>query len=382
MTTSLDRDRLTSLDSAAIWVPQPGPQLEAFVSKADQLLFGGSAGGGKTSLGIGLALTSHRRTLFIRREGLQLTPVVDDVAAFLGSRDGYNAQDHIWRLPGGRQIQFGGVPNVGDETRFQGNPRDLLVLDEAANLLESQARFLLGWVRSTDPKQRCRALLCSNPPTSAEGEWLTRWFAPWLDKGFPKPARSGELRWVAMIPGEGERWVDSPEPFRHGRELIRPVSRTFIPSRVGDNRYLASTGYATTLAMLPEPLRSQMLLGDFTAGREDSAMQVIPSEWVKAAQARWKARGKPTTPMTALGVDVARGGKDRTVLTPRWDKYFGEQIVEPGRDTPDGPAGASLVLQHRRDAALVNVDVIGVRASVFDHLHAVLGDAVASISVI
>jgi hypothetical protein len=40
---------------------------------------------------------------------------------------------------------------------------------------------------------------------------------------------------------------------------------------VGDNRFLASTGYATTLAMLPEPLRSHMLLGDFTAGREDAA---------------------------------------------------------------------------------------------------------------
>jgi hypothetical protein len=174
--------------------------------------------------------------------------------------------------------------------------------------------------------------------------------------------------------------VDGPEPFQHGRELIRPVSRTFIPSRVGDNRYLAATGYATTLAMLPEPLRSQMLLGDFTAGREDAAMQVIPSEWVRAAQARWRARQRPTTPMTALGVDVARGGKDKTVLTPRWDNYFGEQTIEPGRDTPDGPAVAALVIQHRRDGALVNVDVIGVGASVFDHLHAVLGDAVAAMN--
>src|SRR5262249_7268312 len=160
-----------------------------------------------------------------------------------------------------------------------------LVLDEAALLLESQARFLLAWVRSTDPAQRCRTLLCSNPPTSAEGEWLTRWFAPWLDKGFPNPALPGELRWVAMIPGQAERWVAGPEPFQHGRELIRPISRTFIPSRVGQNRFLASTGYAITLGMLPEPLRSQMLLGDFTAGREDAAMQVIPSEWVRAAQA-------------------------------------------------------------------------------------------------
>ncbi len=327
-TKSVDRDRLSALDRAVIWAPQPGPQLEAFLSKADQVLFGGAAGGGKTSLGIGLALTAHKRTLFIRREGLQLSPVVDEIAAIVGTRDGYNGADHVWRLAGGRQIQFGGVQDPGDETRFQGNPRDLLVLDEAAYLLESQARFLLAWVRSTDQGQRCRTLLCSNPPTSAEGEWLVRWFAPWLDRGFPKPARPGELRWVAMIPDEGERWVDGPEPFTHKGETIRPVSRTFVPSRVGQNRFLASTGYAVTLGMLPEPLRSQMLLGDFTAGREDASMQVIPSAWIRAAQERWKSRPMPTTPMTAMGVDVARGGRDHTVLTPRYDNWIGEQVVD------------------------------------------------------
>ena len=35
------------------------PQQQAFDSKADILLFGGAAGGGKSSLLIGLALTSH-----------------------------------------------------------------------------------------------------------------------------------------------------------------------------------------------------------------------------------------------------------------------------------------------------------------------------------
>ncbi len=373
-----DRDRLTALDRAAIWAPQPGPQLAAFVSAADQVLFGGAAGGGKTSLGIGLALTAHRRTLFVRREGKQLQPVVDEIAAILGSRSGYNGQDDVWRLPGGKQIQLAGCPNAGDEVRYQGNPRDLLVLDEAALLLESQARFLLGWVRSTDPGQRCRALLCSNPPTSAEGEWLVRWFAPWLDKGFPSPARPGELRWVAMVDG-AERWVDGPEPFQHRGETIRPVSRTFIPSHVADNRYLASTGYATTLGMLPEPLRSQMLLGDFAVGRGDDRYQVVPSEWVRLAQERWRSR-RLEGPMTALGVDVARGGGDRTVLTPRWGTYFGEQVVVPGTGTPDGPAVAALVLQHRRDRALVNVDVVGVGSSVFDHLRAVLGGAVVPLS--
>ncbi len=38
---------------------------------------------------------------------------------------------------------------------------------------------------------------------------------------------------------------------------------------------------------MPEPLRSKMLFGDFKAGREDNAYQVIPSEWVRLAQEHW-----------------------------------------------------------------------------------------------
>jgi hypothetical protein len=163
------RERVAKLSSRTLWVPQPGPQLAAMLSKADQLLYGGAAGGGKTALAIGLALTKHQRTLFIRREAIQLQAVVDELVRMLGSRDGYNGQERIWRLPEGRQIQFGGVPNLGDETKFQGNPRDLFVADEAANMIEEQVRFLLGWVRTTDPRQRCRSLFFTNPPTSAKG---------------------------------------------------------------------------------------------------------------------------------------------------------------------------------------------------------------------
>jgi hypothetical protein len=44
------------------WVPNPGPQAQAFVCEADELFYGGEAGGGKTDLGIGLALTTHKRS--------------------------------------------------------------------------------------------------------------------------------------------------------------------------------------------------------------------------------------------------------------------------------------------------------------------------------
>ena len=49
------------------WVPNPGPQTQAFLCEADELFYGGEASGGKTDLGIGLALTAHKRSLLLRR---------------------------------------------------------------------------------------------------------------------------------------------------------------------------------------------------------------------------------------------------------------------------------------------------------------------------
>ncbi|MDW5462236.1 terminase, partial [Acinetobacter baumannii] len=77
-----------------------------------------------------------------------------------------------------------------------------------------------------------------------------------------------------------------------------------------------------------EPLRSQMLYGDFGAGIEDDPWQVIPTEWVEAAQARWKPledmrilhRGD--FKMDSYGLDVARGGGDNTIGFARYAHWY------------------------------------------------------------
>lgn len=351
----------------AIWRPQPGPQSDAYNSKADVIGYGGSAGGGKTDLGCGLALTKHSVSAIFRRQGTEMTAIIDRLVQLVGNRNGYNGNEHIWRkLPGGRQVEFGSVPNVGDEAKYQGRAKDLLVIDEAANFLESQVRFLMGWVRSTKAGQKCTVLLTFNPPTTAEGRWLIAFFAPWLDPKHPNPALPGELRWFATLDGH-EVEVESGEPFTHGEELIRPQSRTFIPSRLDDNPFLASTGYRAVLQSLPEPLRSQMLLGDFSAGMEDDRWQVIPTAWVDAAMARWTPKA-PKGPMDSIGVDVARGGKDKTIIARRHGTWFDELLCYPGKDTPDGPSVAGLVVTSRRDIAPVHIDIIGVGGSAFDFL--------------
>jgi len=358
-------DKILSKD-ALKWRPLPGPQTMAFESEADIVGYGGAAGGGKTDLACGKALTKHKRIMILRREATQLSSVVDRLTEIVKTRDGYNGQEKIWRMRD-RQIEFGSLPNLGDETKYQGRPHDLLVFDEAANFLERQVRFLLGWLRTTDPNQKCQALLTFNPPTTADGRWIVDFFGPWLDSKHPRPAKAGELRFFATVDGKDVE-VESREPFTHNGETIQPMSRTFIPSRVTDNPYLMGTGYLSTLQSLPEPLRSQMLYGDFTAGMEDDPWQVIPTKWVDQAMDRWvKLDKKPE--MSAMGVDVARGGKDSTVIARRYGAYFDEPLVYPGNQTPDGPKVAGLVISALRDRAPIHIDVIGVGSSPYDFLN-------------
>ena len=124
-----------------LWVSLEGPQTLGFTSQADVLGYGGAAGGGKSDLGIGLSVTSHRTVGIFRQNGTELTAIVDRVAQILpGGRDGLSEQKGIWRFkrPDGEavQIELGSFPHPGDERKYAGRPHDLLVFDEAQNMRE------------------------------------------------------------------------------------------------------------------------------------------------------------------------------------------------------------------------------------------------------
>lgn len=359
------------------WSPQPGPQTLAYHSLADELYYGGSAGGGKSDLLLGLAATAHQKSIIFRREFPQLKDLIGRCREMAGERGQYNGTDHLLRLADGRVVEFGAVQYLETVRKYRGRPHDLKAFDELPEFTELQYRFLNGWRRTTRPGQRTRTVAAGNPPADAAGEWVLRHWAPWLDRQHPRPALPGELRWYAMLDGrEIER--EDGTAFRWHDQVLTPTSRTFIPARLVDNPLLMATGYETTLQALPEPLRSQLLNGDFFAGRLDDPAQAIPTEWVRLAQQRWRERGRPTytapdgrtlpAPLTAVGVDVARGGDDKTCLARRYANWYAPVETHPGKSTPDGPAGARLVVAALAEGGYANIDVIGVGASVYDQV--------------
>lgn len=89
-----------SATGSMLWVPNPGPQTEAYYCEADELFYGGQAGGGKSALINGLAVTSHERSLILRRireDAKKLAEAELIGRLFNGSRDGWNGSDLVWR---------------------------------------------------------------------------------------------------------------------------------------------------------------------------------------------------------------------------------------------------------------------------------------------
>jgi hypothetical protein len=74
--------------------------------------------------------------------------------------------------------------------------------------------------------------------------------------------------------------------------------------------------------------------------------------------------------MESLGVDVARGGRDQSIIARRHEgMWFDVPLVYPGSQTPDGPAVAGLTIAAQRDHAVIHIDVIGVGSSPYDFLN-------------
>jgi len=368
--------------------PFPGPQQRAISSRADELLFGGAAGGGKSFMLIGNALKNHQKSIIFRREYGQLTEIQDTIDELVGSFAKHHAHKHRWTLPDARFLELGAVARQNDWTKYKGRPHDYIGFDELTEFDRLQYRMLIIWNRTSDPNQRCRVIATTNPPTSPEQRWVIDEWAPWLDKSFPDPARAGEVRYY-LYAEDTIKWFKTGDPVEVDGKTLYPRSRTFIQAKVTDNPVMMETGYDRILDSLPPELRRAFKDGEFDLMKDEDPYQVFPSAWVEMAMARWREMNSeegfaPNVGLTSLGVDPTRGGKDETVICPGYgEDYTGVLKYIPAPRVPDGSAVARAVLNElskltdtdpndlealSKTGVNVIVDIIGIGASVYDEL--------------
>lgn len=220
---------------------------------ADELLYGGAAGGGKSRwlraevLATLLRFPGSSGVIF-RRTFPDLSRADGHILSLLGEIPKevgrYNAGDHVWTLANGSRLELAHLQRDNDVLKYQGASYAILAFDELTQFSEWQYRYLLSRLRVSGSLRdemeavgwRPRAISAANPGGPGHG---------WVKTRFIDPARPGVI------------WRPSPT-----EEEPRPGTRVYVPARLADNPHLDAS-YGDRLAGLPADERRALLEGDW-----------------------------------------------------------------------------------------------------------------------
>ena len=261
--------------------PQAGPQTAFLASRADIVIYGGSAGGGKT---FGLLLEGLRHATgvrdfsaaFFRRTMPQITNPGGlwdaSLKIFPQLRGEPRVGDREWKWPGAGKIKFAHLQREDTVYDWQGSEVPLICFDELTHFTAGQFWYLVSRNRSTcGVRPYIRAT--TNPDADS---WVAEFIAWWIDEatGYPIPERVGIIRYVARV-NDRLIWADDPEELRphlpraedlpHGTPIPEPKSVTFIPAKLSDNPALLRVNpeYLVSLQALPTVERERLLGGNW-----------------------------------------------------------------------------------------------------------------------
>lgn len=203
------------LAAVQAWCPiKPSPkQLKLLLDPRPSLLFGGAAGGGKSSgllmLALSVVETPNAAALIIREDltDMKIAGGLIDLAhqwareAQWKQRGAkWDGGEHKWTFPSGAVIQFGYAAG-GTWTRYLGSAWDLVLWDEAVLSDENAIREVASRLDRTTTGLPSRLRLASNP--GAEGAKSHRYlFDSFVNQGLLLPS------FVSDNPGiEAERYL-------------------------------------------------------------------------------------------------------------------------------------------------------------------------------
>lgn len=266
---------------------QPGPQTDALRSRADILIYGGAAGGGKS---FALLLEAARHTTIRNFSAVifrRTSPEIRNAGGLWDeSQDLYRSIGGVpyettleWKFGSGAGIKFSHLQYEHDKYGWQGSQVPLIGFDELTHFSETQFFYLLTRSRSTcGVKPYMRAT--TNPNADS---WVAKLIAWWIDQdtGFPISERAGVLRYFVRI-NEQIEWGDSREELvaRFPEFALEHVkSLTFIPATIEDNKILLEKDPAYLGNLLAQPFveRERLLKGNWKV--RPAAGKVFNRSW-------------------------------------------------------------------------------------------------------
>ena len=271
-----------------VFAPNSGPQTEFLAANEREVLYGGSAGGGKS---YGLLADPMRYFGSANFNGIILRRTNDELReliwksqeiypkAYHGAR--WQEKKSQWVFPSGGRLWMTYLERDEDVLRYQGQAFNYIAFDELTQHATPFAwNYMRSRLRSTDPSLPLFMRATTNPGGPGHS---------WVKRMFIDPAPAGK-RFSATDIETGETMVYPESHAKAGQPLFY---RRFIPASLKDNPYLMADGqYEANLLALPEMQRRQLLEGDWAvadgAAFSEFRQHVhtcdpfdIPSEWRK-----------------------------------------------------------------------------------------------------
>jgi hypothetical protein len=249
-------------------------------SKADETLYGGAAGGGKSfsiiwdALSFGLTYDKVRISIFRRTYPELEKSIVEDWLKYIPSKYyDYNKKEHKATLKNGSFIEFNHCELEEDVYRFQSAQYDRIYFDELTTFSENIYIYLHSRCRTTNPEIKPQIKSATNP-TGIGFLWVKKRF---IDAG---PAN---------------QILEQIDP-----ETKNKFTSIYIPAKVYDNKYImkADPKYIERLMKLPEEQRKALLDGSWEHSEGqyfkewNSTVHVIepfkiPDFWTRALGMDW-----------------------------------------------------------------------------------------------
>jgi predicted phage terminase large subunit-like protein len=215
-----------------------------------EALYGGAAGGGKSSalLMAALRFVDQRdyAALILRRTYPDLSKpgaIMDRAGEWLRQTSArWSDRDKTWTFPSGARLTFGYLQHESDKYQYQGSEFQLVAFDELTQFTETQYAYLFSRLRRAKNSQIPIRMRAGSNPGGIGHEWVKQRFHLYAE-----PQRRDSLN--------------------------AEEGRAFVPARLEDNPHVDAVAYGEALSQLDSVTRAQLRSGDWSVNAAGGLFQ-------------------------------------------------------------------------------------------------------------